>query len=93
MREGGGNCLKYLKRGGDTKILKRGGCKLGQTVGTLKRGEGVQLPYELCITSFYKCNQIMALNKDLFPLIWNPLLLISPQSHKFAIGVESVEIL
>ena len=36
------NCLKYLKgggkekRGGDTKILKKGG-KLGQGVGALKR--------------------------------------------------------
>ena len=44
MQEAGGNCLKYLKRGGtekrggDTKILKRGG-KLGQRVGALKKGE------------------------------------------------------
>ena len=43
LREGGGNCLKHLKRwwekkrGGKTKILKRGG-KLGQGVGALKRG-------------------------------------------------------
>ena len=43
MREGGGNCLKYLERGGterrgeETKILKRGGGKLGQWVGALKR--------------------------------------------------------
>ena len=41
MREGGGNCLKYLKgrrgtekTGGDTKILKRE-AKLGQGVGAL----------------------------------------------------------
>ena len=51
MREGGGNCLEYLERGGDTKILKRG-CKLGQEVGVLKRW-AVEPPYELCITSFY----------------------------------------
>ena len=44
MREEGGNCLKYLKRGlnrtegRDTKILKRGS-KLGQGVGDLKRGD------------------------------------------------------
>ena len=31
--------------------------------------------------------------KNLFPLIWNALYLISPQSHKFPIGVESLEIL
>ena len=43
MREGGGNCLKYLKKGWnrkegrETKILKVGG-KLGQEVGALKRG-------------------------------------------------------
>ena len=43
MREGGGNCLKYLKgagtekRGRETKILKRV-VKLGQGVGALKRG-------------------------------------------------------
>ena len=42
MREGGGNCPKYLKRGGteqrggDTKVIKRRG-KLGQGVGALKR--------------------------------------------------------
>ena len=42
LREGGGNCLMYLKRewktkeGRETKIFKRGG-KLGQRVGALKR--------------------------------------------------------
>ena len=46
MLEGGGNCLKYLKkgrtekRGGKTKTLKRGEGKLGQGVGALKRGVG-----------------------------------------------------
>ena len=54
MREVGGSCLKYLKaggtekRGGRTKILKRGGDKLGQGAGALKRG-GLEPPYELCI--------------------------------------------
>ena len=43
LREGGGNCLKYLKRGWNrtegrgNKDLKKGG-KLGQWVGALKRG-------------------------------------------------------
>ena len=36
------------KRGGETKILKRGD-KLGQGVGALKRGE-LEPPYELWIT-------------------------------------------
>ena len=51
MREGGGNCLKHLKRdgtktkGGEKKILRRGD-KLSQGVGALKRG-GLELPYEL----------------------------------------------
>ena len=42
MREGGGNCLKYLESGGGTKILKSwgGGGKLGQEVGALKRRGG-----------------------------------------------------
>ena len=43
MREGGGNCVKYLKgggtekKGGDTKMKggKEGGGKLGQGVGAL----------------------------------------------------------
>ena len=45
MREGEGNCVKYLKRGeteksgGERKILRRGG-KLGQGVGALKKVEG-----------------------------------------------------
>ena len=53
LREGGGNCLKHLKRwwekkrGGKTKILKRG-YKLGQGVGALKSW-GLEPPYELCI--------------------------------------------
>ena len=52
MCEGGGNCLKYInrggteKRGGETKILKMGG-KLGQGVDALKR-RGLETPYELC---------------------------------------------
>ena len=53
MREGGGgDCLKYLKRGwngkegGETMILKKGD-KLGQVAGALKKG-GLEPPYELC---------------------------------------------
>ena len=54
MCECGGNCPKYLKRGveqkrgGETKILKWGG-KLGQGVGALKRGGGLEPTYVLCI--------------------------------------------
>ena len=50
MREGRGNCLKYLKRrwnrkkGRGNKDLKKGG-KLGQRVGALKRG-GLEPPYK-----------------------------------------------
>ena len=46
MREGGGNCLKYLKRGWNgkegkgNKDFEKGGGKLGQGVGALKRGGG-----------------------------------------------------
>ena len=36
---------------------------------------------------------LIRINHILFSLIWNPLYLISPQSHKFPIGVGSVEIL
>ena len=45
MRECGGNCLKYLKRGRNrkerrgNKDFKKGGGKLGQGVGALKRGD------------------------------------------------------
>ena len=52
---GGGNCLKYLKRGGTekrgeyTKILKRED-KLDQGVGALKKW-GLEPPYELCLTN------------------------------------------
>ena len=48
MREGGGNCVKYLKkggRGGETKNLKRKERgKLGQGVGALKRGGWLDPP-------------------------------------------------
>ena len=50
MREGRGNCPKYLKRGGtekrkgETKIFIRGGGKMGQGVGTVKRGRGAGTP-------------------------------------------------
>ena len=55
MHEGGGNCLKNLKRGGtkkrggDANILKRGG-KLGQGVGALIKG-GLEPPDELWLTN------------------------------------------
>ena len=45
MREGGENCVKYLKRGWSRterrghKDFKKGG-KLGQWVGALKKGRG-----------------------------------------------------
>ena len=48
MHEGGGNCLKYLKRGWNrtdgrqNKDLKKGD-KLGQEVGALKKGGGIPL--------------------------------------------------
>ena len=48
MREGGGNSLKYLKRGWNrkegrgNKVFKKGG-KLGQGVGVLKGGKGWNL--------------------------------------------------
>ena len=51
MRESGGDCLKYLKsggtekRGGETKIFKKGG-KLGQGVGAFLGG-WLEPPYEL----------------------------------------------
>ena len=56
MREdGGGDCLKYLKRGwnkkegrGNKDFEKRGG-QLGQGVGALKGGGGVKPSYELCV--------------------------------------------
>ena len=51
MHEGGGNCLKYLKRewnrkeGRGNKVIKNrgGGGKLDQGVGALKGGEGWNL--------------------------------------------------
>ena len=55
MHEGGGNCIKYLKRGwnrnegrGNKDFKKRGG-KLGHGVSALKRGErgGLEPPYKL----------------------------------------------
>ena len=53
MREGGGNCLKYLKRGCDItegkghKDFKKGG-QAGSRGGCLKKGGGLEPPYELC---------------------------------------------
>ena len=48
--EGGGNCLKYLKRGGTerrggkTKILKKGGGQAGSRGGCLRKGGGLWNP-------------------------------------------------
>ena len=55
MREGGGNCLKYLKMGwnrkgvkGNKDFKKRGGGKLRQGLGALKReGGGLESRYKL----------------------------------------------
>ena len=58
MREGGGNCLKYLKgrrgtekRGGDTKILKRGPSWVKGWLPCKKRGDWTEPPYELWLTN------------------------------------------
>ena len=56
LREGGANCLKYLKRGWNRKEgrrhkdFKRGGGQAGSRRGCLKRkgGGGLGPPYELC---------------------------------------------
>ena len=56
MREGGNNCLKYLKRewtekrGGETGILGRRG-KLGQGMGALKMGSGTPLRTVLTLST------------------------------------------
>ena len=55
VREGVGNCLKYLRRGWKGKEgrenidFKKGGGKLDQWVGALKKG-GLEPPYELWIS-------------------------------------------
>ena len=61
LREGGGNCIKYLKGGWNrkegrgTKIFKKGrgwgggGSKLGLGVDALKK-VGLEPPHELCQT-------------------------------------------
>ena len=36
------------KRGEGTQKFKKGGGKLGQGVDALKRGEGLEPPYDLC---------------------------------------------
>ena len=59
MREGRGNCLRYLKRewnrkeGKGHKAFKKGGGKLGKGMGAgcLKRGGGVEPPYELWVVT------------------------------------------
>ena len=58
LREGGGNCLKYLERGWNRKggrrhkDFKKGG-QAGSMEQCLKEGGGMEFPYELCITSFH----------------------------------------
>ena len=59
MREGGENCLKYLKSGWNRaeerrhKDLKKGGRRLGQEESDLKSG-GLEPPYEICVNSKIK---------------------------------------
>ena len=49
LREGGGDCLKYLKKGWNrkegrgNKVFKKEGGKLSQGLGALKRGTGTAL--------------------------------------------------
>ena len=72
MHEGGGNCLKYLKRGWNRKEERgnkefKKGAKLGQGLGALKRGGGGWNPltnYGIC----QKFTLIVVLN----PLSANP---------------------
>ena len=67
--EGGGNCLKYLKRGWKrkerkgSKDFKKGG-KLDQGVGALKRGGVLEPHYEPCLIfnffrNFIKISQFL----------------------------------
>ena len=85
--------LKYLKRGGtkkrggDTKILKRGG-KLGQGVGTLKRGGGLEPPYELC--PFYHAKFLKILTAD--PELWECAIFGPKMAHfpKWSIFLENL---
>ena len=74
MHEGGGTCLKYLKRDGterrrvETNILKTGG-KLGHGVGALKKGGGgggLEPPYELCNLYWTKVNTLTTYIKKKF---------------------------
>ena len=58
MREGRGNCLKYLERGWNEKEwrehkdFKKGG-QAGLLGGCIKEGGWLEPPDELCITTFY----------------------------------------
>ena len=60
MREGRGNCLKYLKRkwnrkdGRETKTKKNGGGKLGQGVSVLKKGEIEVAKFQVSIYGYSK---------------------------------------
>ena len=69
LREGGGNCLKYLKRGWNrkeergNKDFKKGGGKLGQRVGALKRGR-LEPPSKLCTRNIANnCCKFICLSK------------------------------
>ena len=60
FHEGGGNCLKYLKRGGtkkrggETKILRRG--KVSEGVGAIKTGGWNPLMnYDYTNYNLYRC--------------------------------------
>ena len=67
--EGGWNCLKYLKwgwnrkKGRGNKDFKKGGGKLGQGVGALKRGGP---PYELCKVYALLGHQSIIVSVDIF---------------------------
>ena len=76
MREGGGDCVKYLKRGWNrkegrgNKNFKEGGGELGQGVGALKRGDRNPLKNygSLCVTlDVYTLNKAVISTSCPFP--------------------------
>ena len=74
MGGGGGTVWNTLKeggtekRGGATKILKRGGGKLGQGMGALK-SRGLEPPYELWNGSSNICGRQSLKNLDWYGLL------------------------
>ena len=78
LRQGGGNCLKYLIRGwnrkeGREKKFKKegGGGKLGQGMGALRR-VGLEPPYKLWIFSTAKfLTKIESLQKRAVRFLYN----------------------